>query len=150
MTKPSTPLLHLHPHILCRALWVTVFHMSQTIFSFWAGGEPTEPSVKESQANLLGCGQREPNHRLCSASLQGQVTNVSPCETPNAELILIYALLPTARLPQSHICDGIFGRRGIEREMLCCVYISQRRVHQRPGDGEVRADLQEGGHAPVR
>lgn len=131
---------------LCAGL--TVFHMSQSFSSFWAGGGQTEPGVKESQANLLGCGQREPNHRLCSASLRGQVTNISPCQTPNADFILTYALLPTAR--QSRVCRRIFGHGGMERETLCCVHISQRRVHRRPGDGEVRPDLQEGGHAPHR
>lgn len=125
MTKPSTPLLHLHPHSLCCALWVTVFHMSQTIFSFWAGGGPTEPSVKESQANLLGCGQREPNHRLCSASLQGQVTNVSLCETPNAELILIYALLPTARLPPvTRLRRDIWTQRNRARDALLRTHLA--------------------------
>lgn len=104
MTKPSTPFLHLHPHILCPLLCsvgvgLMVFYMSQPFFSFWAGSGQTEPGVKESQANLLGCGQREPNHRLCRASLQGQVTNVSLSETPDAEFILTYALLPTARQP---------------------------------------------------
>lgn len=151
ITKPSTPLLPLHPHIwhslLCS---LTVFYMSQTVFSFWAGGGQTQPGVKESQANLLGCGQREPNHRLCSASLQGQVTNVSQCESPSAEFILSCALLPTARLLQPWVWSGIFGHGGMERQPPRCVHVSQRRVHQRPGDGEVRADLQEGGHAPVR
>lgn len=153
MTKPSTPFLHLHPHLLCPLLCsvgagLMVFYMSQSFFSFGAGGGQTEPGIKESQANLLGCGQGEPDHRLCSASLQGQVTNGSLCETPNAGFILTYALLPTAR--QSRVCQGTFGHGGMEREALCCVRISQRRVRRRPGDGEVRADLQEGGHAPLR
>lgn len=103
MTKPSTPFLHLHPHIdaLCCAVCagLMVFHMSQSFLSFWAGGGQTQPGVKESQAHLLGCGQREPNHRLCSASLQGQVTNAPLCQAPNAEFILTFAYSPR---PASH------------------------------------------------
>lgn len=122
MTKPSTPFLHLHPHILCPLLCsvgvgLMVFHMSQSFFSFWAGRGQTEPCVKESQANLLGCGQREPNHRLCSASLQGEVTNVSLCETPQC-WIHFNVCLTLHGPPVTSLLQDIWTRRNGARDAL--------------------------------
>lgn len=119
MTKPTTPFVHLHPPILCPllcsvAVRLMVFYMSQSFFSFWAGGGQTEPGVKESQANLLGCGQREPNHRLCSASPRGQVTSVSLCETPNTCIHFNVCLTPHG-LPVTTLLQDIWTRRNLAR-----------------------------------
>lgn len=50
---------------------------------------------------------------------------------------------------QSRVCYRIFRYRGSKGEGHCCTHGPQEFVHQWPGDGEVRAVLQDGGHARV-
>lgn len=65
----------------------------------------------------------------------------------------IHSLPPWAgselQIFKSRVCDRIFRNTRGQGEGHGCLHGSQGFVHQRPGDGEVRAGLQEGGHARV-